>query len=254
MIIHIPVADKTVAIEYSDKLLTSRFKTNYMTQGEKHHPLCSISIEHNKGFPGYALYVKSSKAGIVAVGKGQRRISFRTVNFFLKAIIQFFALREKIILLHASSLAKKNKAYVVLGPSGAGKSTVLHFARGFDVLADDTAVIKKEAAGYYIYPSPFDRKKRPEIYGKPVRVKELYILHKSSSTRVEPVRKNEAMRQLFSCSFLQEYFTLIAQNPRLAVPTATHNLLKSFFKDIAGNVPVTNLFFRKNRDFLDVLT
>lgn len=62
------------------------------------------------------------------------------------------------IVLHASAISLKKRAYVFLGHSGAGKSTIATLSEKYysaPILADNQIFIKEVKNKYFLYPFPF---------------------------------------------------------------------------------------------------
>src|SRR6202020_755692 len=62
------------------------------------------------------------------------------------------------LLLHASSVLSKGRAYAFVGPSGAGKTTMARLAAPRPVLSDEVTALRPSAssgAPFDCFPTPF---------------------------------------------------------------------------------------------------
>lgn len=92
------------------------------------------------------------------------------------------------LVLHASAVLRKKRAYIFIGHSGAGKTTAAQIstANGCEVIADNFVFITKNTRGYVLLPFPFDqfhnRVRRP-----PIIIMHAYILQKSTGVSFVPI-------------------------------------------------------------------
>jgi hypothetical protein len=107
---------------------------------------------------GYTLASPPSRAeGDLA----RRRVRFRVgpgpaLNPDLfRLLCGFLLLQEGGLLLHASAVVARGRAWVFSGPSGAGKTTIAGLAGARRVLNDETVALRPGAAGWTACATPF---------------------------------------------------------------------------------------------------
>lgn len=127
-------------------------------------------------------------------------------QLLLRAILQNLLVKHHGILVHASAIDIRDKAYVFLGKSGAGKSTAVSklFEQGYTVLGDDMVILKKENKKYVVYQVPFIEN-NPHIKkaSYPIYLGGICNLKKSKSNSIVLIKNQERvlsilLRQLFS--------------------------------------------------------
>ncbi len=246
---HIPVADRFVTIKYDESLLTRSFAKNYEACNTERKKLCTVVIHTGKSDSSCRIFFEKENCVILQTGTRKNMTSFKVINFFIKVAIQFFALQENILLLHASSIIYKGQGFVFAGLSGTGKSTILHLAR-CSILSDDTTVIKKEKDGFIIYPSPFDWAKESIVAKRNVHLKKLYFLQKSSITKIKRITPEQAAKRLLFCNFLQEYLLLLLKDYQPSPRITSSKRLTALIYDLVNHTNVGVLMFEKNNKFL----
>lgn len=88
----------------------------------------------------------------------QRLTYFKTFNFYFKLVFANFFIKKKYgLLLHASSVGKKDSGYVFVGDKGIGKSTIFKkiLIKDFIGLSDDVAIIRMDKNKPLVFCSPF---------------------------------------------------------------------------------------------------
>jgi hypothetical protein len=136
------------------------------------------------------------------------------------------------LLLHASSLVHKQRAYVFPGPSGAGKTTIVEHSTGKAVLNDELSLLiwSDEGAGVVAYGTPFygDWNRPGEKLAAPV--KGLYFPVQARENRVLALSPKETMNLLLPrvCAYttwkprLEKIFGLAVQLSTLIRGFAFH--------------------------------
>lgn len=124
-------------------------------------------------------------------------------------VLQFQAILQDIIfsltvknngfVIHASAVAKENKAYLFLGKPTAGKSTAIRLLKDhFQPIADDTIIIKKESGKYYAYQTPFIEKQSwLQKESKQYELTKVFFLNKSKTTSTEIISEPTRILDLF---------------------------------------------------------
>jgi hypothetical protein len=152
----------------------------------------------------------------------------RTLRLFILGPILAVLLRQRgHLLLHASAVAVADEAVLFLGGAGWGKSTMaatLH-ARGHGLVTDDVAVVHTEESCSMLFPGfpqlklwpetlvtlgddpgelpkcnpRFEKRVRPasdKFSSAPLPIKRIYVLDKSNSAEISPLRPQEALAEL----------------------------------------------------------
>lgn len=123
-------------------------------------------------------------------------ISLRQFAFILKQIL-LKLLKNKGFIVHASASQINDGAYVFTGRSGAGKSTVAKLlSPKHQVLADDSAIIKKEGGKFYLYQTPFIEKENWFTRSsKRFNISAIMFLKKEALFRIEKVSDKKLVVQ-----------------------------------------------------------
>jgi hypothetical protein len=59
------------------------------------------------------------------------------------------------LLLHASSVLRRGRAFLFPGPSGAGKTAISRLAAGGGVLSDEVSAVRRVGSTFFCYSTPF---------------------------------------------------------------------------------------------------
>lgn len=180
--------------------------------------------------------------------------SFRQFNFLCKTILASFLLNHNGVILHASSIAYKNKAILFAGREGAGKSTIVKLIPEYPTLNDDFAIIRKIEKEYYLFSSPFYETNPFPKKKRIVLIDRIYFLRQSNICAGLPIDKNEALIQIMP----------LVLTPLSFIPAMWINFPKSYsteigkrmfevVKDLSVTTPCFMLKFRKDRSFIQYL-
>jgi hypothetical protein len=126
--------------------------------------------------------------------------------FVLKVFISQFCIFNNILFLHASSIAVSNKTYLFSGPSGAGKSTIASNFNSQQVLSEDTAILREINGSFFVFSSPFDYKKLPNIEFCRFPLGKIFFIFKSKENLIKPINKLETIIRLLMNNFIYQYF------------------------------------------------
>lgn len=252
MIINILIGHILCQLNINDDRYFKHFKSNYKAENKDRNTDFIIRIKKviNKQSPTFQIL--SHKFGVYNT-EIKQFVDFRNLNFLLKGFIQFFTINKNVFLLHGSSFFIKNKAYIFLGPSGAGKSTVVSFVNKINVLGEDVVILKKENNNYFVYPSPFDKKKAPAIGDRKVKLTGIFLLRKRRITLIKKVNNEKIKKGLIKNSFLYCLLIYLSKKTKLPVPKLSVKKLKNFYEDLLQTVPLYYLYFEKNNKFISFI-
>lgn len=250
----IALADTILQLSTNDKIYFDQLKENYIQTKIRKPPSFTIEIIKTNNKKAVLFKINKRNKGTIYLGLKKKGFSFQAINFFIKSFIQYFCLTYDIFILHASSLRIGSLAYVFMGRAGAGKSTVLGFATENQQLADDTTVIKKMNKSYYVFSSPFDKKKCPYIKFAKSKLKNIFALEKSPKTEIARfINKNKGCEELFLNNFFYLFLKRIKKNIKFPIFLNTENHLQSCLKGLNRKIPVARLLFQKNDLFFRLI-
>jgi hypothetical protein len=143
-------------------------------------------------------------------------------------------------MLHSSASVIDGSAHVFFGPHGSGKSTAVSFIRNGFPIADDALLLIQKEGKFYAAAMPAVHKFKQKIENVGYfPVKGFYRLIKSDKNKLESLNKTAALAQLIaSAPFLKE------------TKEYEQKLFATAMKTIE-NVPVFNLYFKKEEHFLE---
>jgi hypothetical protein len=96
-----------------------------------------------------------SRAGQVALARGELDPASRAIENFLRSAVAWLAIDSGGFFLHGASIVRDGSAYVFFGPSGAGKSTLAAASRSGDVISDDLTLVLRRPEGLRAAGGPF---------------------------------------------------------------------------------------------------
>jgi hypothetical protein len=178
---------------------------------------------------------RRGKAGLSKVA-GRRLAQWRNI---LRLLYFYSFLEAGGMLLHASGIVRRGRAYLFPGVSGAGKTTIVRHSPGLRVLSDEVVAVRigHQDQSIMAFGTPFfgDWGQPGEMIAAPVRG--LYFPRQASENRLRSLSPREVLSRLLPCVFtytnwqprLQKIFDLVAQ--------------------LAGSVPGYDLHFQPSPDF-----
>jgi hypothetical protein len=107
----------------------------------------------------YVIVSRGDFRGVV--GLSARRVQFRycghvpSLHAFLRVANALLLASLEGVLLHASSIVRRGRAYLFPGPSGAGKTTIARLADGGGVLSDEVSAVRRVGGRFFCYSTPF---------------------------------------------------------------------------------------------------
>jgi len=144
------------------------------------------------------------------------------------------------LLVHGSSIIQNNKGYLFLGVSGSGKSTIAELSNA-TILNDEISLISIEDNGeIFIQGTPFygDLKQGANLKSK---LEAIYLIQQSNKTHVceiDSFHQNLALLRNIVC-FSRE--------------VSEFDIIIKLIDIIIGKVSIKQLFFEKNKNFLEVI-
>jgi hypothetical protein len=126
------------------------------------------------------------------------QISLIQFQLIIRNVLQELLSKNKGFILHASGNVIDGKAYLFLAPSGGGKSTIMTMLSDkYKPIASDTAIIKKEKKGYFIYQTPFLEK---DSWVKKDKIKyplgKIFFLKKANFFKIEKIEDKKEILNL----------------------------------------------------------
>ncbi|ASF38503.1 hypothetical protein CEH05_04965 [Halobacillus halophilus] len=145
------------------------------------------------------------------------------------------------VLLHSSSVIEGSKAHIFSGQSGAGKSTVAKMSQPRDLLSDEATIIKITDDEVKVYPSPFWSELRASHVGE-ATLSSIQLLYQAKINRKQPLKKSQALVQLIDKVFYWSYS-----------PAQTTQLM-TLLKQVVEQVPIHELYFKKDPSFWELIS
>lgn len=138
---------------------------------------------------------KHKKSRLISEGKNKIVIFYQDyIPFWLvmQNAIYILCSNNNGIVIHASSAAYDDTAFLFIGRSGAGKSTIIRLLKpAFTPLSDDITIIRKNRHNFYLYQQPIPERNYYQASSKPFIIRKVYFLEKSDNFRVEKIVNKE---------------------------------------------------------------
>ena len=180
------------------------------------------------------------------------RVRFRTAPGpalnpdLFRLLCGFLLLQDGGILLHASSVVDKGRAWVFSGPSGSGKTTIAGLAGGRRVLNDETIALRPGSRGWTAGATPFYGSGGPEMAqaNEQAPLRALCFLRKADRFAHRRLSPAEAVARAFPEVMLPKRDDRVAEH------------LLAALSGLAARVPAYDLAFAPRAalwDYLDGL-
>ncbi|MCM8788059.1 MAG: hypothetical protein NC935_08440 [Candidatus Omnitrophica bacterium] len=163
------ITDKTKLVNYTIKIIEKK--------------LFEVLLKEKKRF----INIYEKKGGKLIISFYQ--ISLIQFQLILRDIIGELLAQQGGFILHASSIADRNKALIFTGKNSSGKSTMIKLLHPqYKALADDTVIIRKQANQYFFYQTPFIEKEDwiEKASGKYL-LKKVFFLRKAKFFKLEKI-------------------------------------------------------------------
>jgi len=121
------------------------------------------------------------------------------------------------LLLHASSVVSRGRAFVFPGPSGAGKTALARLASPRDVLSDEISAVRPVGGRYLCFPTPFWGEMKPKPPVPPAPLLAFGLPRKADAARLAPVARAHLLERLLGCALT---FGASGDEKRLVVDSA----------------------------------
>lgn len=155
-------------------------------------------------------------------------ISILQLNYIINNAFLYCLLRNKSIILHASSIIINNQAHIFTGSSGAGKSTLAKMLSvKYQIFTDDRIIITEEKNRLMAHQTNFQEK---ETYQKnfalsyPVR--KIYFLRQSTSCLIQKITDKEVISKRILSQLISDRQSLNFQYKKL---TGVINKFSDFY-------------------------
>lgn len=187
--------------------------------------------------------------GRILSSQRQTSLQFRSADplgeleYFLRTACALLAYREGGLLVHGAALMVDGAVSLFIGQSGSGKSTVVALSPDATALGDDLVILRPRDAGWTVYGTPFWNATalRREGQTQAGRLAGIYKLIQDQEVRLEPMRGAAAAAELAAnCPVVN------------GDPDSLAGLLARC-RQLAGDVPVERLHFRKDPSFWELL-
>ncbi|MCS7220164.1 MAG: hypothetical protein RML36_03615 [Anaerolineae bacterium] len=165
------------------------------------------------------------------------------IEYFLRALYAWCTLRAGGLLLHSAGVVKDGRAFLFFGVSGSGKTTATRLSDGHIILSDDILIVKPVNGSFQAFGVPFRSGEMQDTPQTNIRapLAGLYRLRKAPEHRLAPMPLARAVAELASCA------RPVAINPDLG------RQVVDICVRLATQVPVFELYFRKDPDFWRVI-
>jgi len=157
-------------------------------------------------------------------------------------LLMYILSRRDGIIIHAAGIILNERGYIFAGKSGAGKSTLSKefvLRNNSEVLSDDRIVVRKINNLFQAYGTPWQGEAEMAM-NKGVPLSGIFFLSHGSYNRIEEIKPQEALEKLL---------------PVVSIPWYDKEVMISiltFCGDIISNIPVYELFFKPDREIIDV--
>lgn len=146
------------------------------------------------------------------------------------------------LLIHSSCVVWNDGAYIFAGHSGAGKSTVACLSSPKPLLSDEATIVRVSEEGITVYNSPFRSDTMPNLAPEPCPLRAVHIIHQAPYVARTVKKKTDAINDLLDKAFFWAHDAL-----------DTVKILRLYEKLIA-NVPVYDLYFKKDNSFWEAIS
>jgi hypothetical protein len=233
----------TVRLFEGDEHYLDMAEDKFLRLEERETPVGRILVSHVFA----ALRPSADAPGAIRLSSAQPlRNSLGALENYLRWVIADLALEHDGFVIHSAGLVRGGRAHLFFGHSGAGKSTATALSvesAGAVALSDDLVLVLKRFDGYVAVATPF--------WGSlPQQVKErgtyplagLYSLRQAPEVAMNLIAPGLAAGMVLSCC---PFVSDAARRMERLLPLVEH---------LCREVPVYELFFKKDPSFWEVVT
>jgi hypothetical protein len=106
------------------------------------------------------------------------------LNNILRLLLSVILPQWNGLLLHATGVVHKNKAFLFPGPSDTGKTTIAKLLQHeTKILADDTVIIREINDCFFAFQTPFNQETGTKERQKPAKICQIYFPEKSHQNK-----------------------------------------------------------------------
>ncbi|WP_121610085.1 hypothetical protein [Mesobacillus foraminis] len=252
------IADHNVTISISnpfslhlEKLLKAEIQSN-------ENP--DIDLVINKGFG------KPFVGFDINITKAKNKITFERADYLIEATTDYksatihvhdeLALKHALmnlyssyivyhnwgLLIHSSCALEAGKAHIFSGHSGAGKSTAARLSQPRELLSDEASIVKITDDTITIFDSPFRSELNSDGTHQVAPLASIQLLNQSLQNKREQLKKSDALVSLVDKVF---YW---AHSPEES------KKVMGLLKTLVSNVPVYDLYFKKDNTFWELIS
>lgn len=253
MYIHLDIAGYSFRLSVNSSVWANLIKNKYRNFVTDKKADFTITIETSKKKNvHFTVHYVSDKEYMLCMPDSMK--SFRQFNFICKTICASYLLNHSGAILHASSVAYKNKAVLFAGKEGNGKSTIVKLIPEYTVLNDDFAIIRKVKNVWSLFSSPFYETNPFPKEKKVMLIDRIYFLKQSDISISAPVDQGESLVRIMPLTL----------TPLSFIPAIWIDFPKSYrgmigermfeaARDVSVSIPCYVLKFRKDRSFIQYL-
>jgi hypothetical protein len=133
-------------------------------------------------------------AGTLALGA----VDHVAVDSFLRVMYSLALLEQGGLLVHAASLARRDRAWVFSGPSGSGKTTLTRVSPGAALLSDEISIVRLRNGRLRCHGSPFWGELGTPGDNDEVDVAAIHFLRHAERHAATPLTARQALRTLLA--------------------------------------------------------
>jgi hypothetical protein len=262
--VRISVADVCVALRVDDVEVAERIRARYaeflapdtpadfvinvaVREGIEFVPMRPGPWVINTTFQNEVLTFESYvERGSVNLATGQGHLVMAPTGLienFLRVLYAWCMTRAGGLLLHSAGVVKDGRAFLFFGASGSGKTTITRLSSEYTILSDDILIVKPVNGSFQAFGVPFRGGEMQDAPRTNTRapLAGLYRLRKAPEHRLAPLSPARAAAELTSCA------------PFVVISPDTGRQVLNLCTRLASQVPVFELYFRKDREFWKVI-
>ncbi|TCN22207.1 hypothetical protein [Mesobacillus foraminis] len=256
--LQLQIGDHSARVSCTSLNLMNFFKRQFTVKENAAQVDLNITIHEGYGNP-FTNYE-------VRVLKGIKTVNFQRADYLIEASLDYksaivyvhdeLALKHALmnlyssyivyhnwgLLIHSSCAVETGKAHIFSGHSGAGKSTAASLSEPRELLSDEASIVKITSDNVTIFDSPFRSELNSEGNGQAAPLASIQLLHQSIQNKREQLKKTDALINLVDKVF---YW---AHSPEES------KKVMGLLKTLVSNVPVYELYFKKDNTFWELIS